>query len=106
MSDNKLTQLELIDKIITWYPELKKEKKNIIDKLNGKVEQHCEDELVVEKMEYDGKILYRNKSGAILDKNLVLVGTYKLSGGIYSYNLFDELKNDSLHVNFDSANTS
>jgi hypothetical protein len=97
----KITQndVDLIDKILKLYPELKKEKKNIIDSLTGKTSVEIENEIVVEKFQYNNKSFYKNKHGSILDENLNLVGTYKIENGLYNYILFEEIDNNINELN-------
>jgi hypothetical protein len=71
-------KLEIIDKILQMYPGLKKERHTMIDAIIGgrKKDDGLSNEIVVERFEYNGQVLYRNKSGAIIDKDTKLVGVY------------------------------
>src|SRR5438876_12415987 len=68
-------KLEVVDKIIEMYPNLKKEKASIIENvIGGKKKSDDNDKMIVEKFEFEGKTYYRDKCGAILDSTTKLVG--------------------------------
>lgn len=64
----------IIDKILTLYPQLQKDRKNIIKAVCGKIEKQIT--YVLERIEYCGNYYYKDNIGAILDKTGTVVGCY------------------------------
>lgn len=84
------TKLEIIDKIILMYPELKKEKKNIISNLFGNKREEETNEYILEKFYYKNLNYYRDKNGLIRNTDTDIVGVYEIVNYEYNYIFFDE----------------
>lgn len=85
-------RLDVIDKIIKLYPEMKKEKKNIIYNIFGTRKEETGDEYIVEKFKYKDLFYYRDKNGLIRTAETDIVGVYEILDGEYKYYFFDEFR--------------
>lgn len=97
-------KLETINRIIELYPGLKKEKNVIIDAIIGghRKDDLYDNEMVVDRFEYKGRVLWRNKCGAIIDNNAKFVGVYEYkynngSESPYIYHLLEEIPKPDLN---------
>lgn len=70
-------KMEVIDKILALYPDLKKDKTNIITTVLGQKKNVEEKEKILIEFTHNGCIYYRSKLGEIFDENANLVGTVK-----------------------------
>ncbi|ARF09251.1 hypothetical protein Catovirus_2_200 [Catovirus CTV1] len=90
--EKKTKKTDLVDKFILMYPQLKKDKKKIINYLfNDKKEEQTK-EHVLEKFYHKDNCYYRDKIGLIRDSQMELVGVYDVLNGQYNYFFFDDLK--------------
>lgn len=91
--NNDTTQrLIAIDKILELYPQLKKDKKQIMDVVLDKKINRM-NEHVLEKLVFKGKNFYKDESGSIINEKLEVVGLYTIDDSVHqSYYFFDELK--------------
>ena len=85
-------KLEVIDKILQMYPELKKEKKNIIHNIFGNKKEEDSNEYILEKFIHRELPYYRDKNGLIRDNTTDIVGVYEVKEGEYKYYFFNELR--------------
>lgn len=95
MEQNKVknnTKLEVIDKILQMYPELKKEKKNIINNIFGGKKEDNSNEYILENFYYKEMTFYRDKNGLIRNNTTDIVGVYEIKDSEYKYYFFDELR--------------
>jgi hypothetical protein len=84
-------KLEVIDKIISMYPDLKKEKTNIIASIIGSKQVIPEtNEKIVVEFTYMDKKYYRSKMGEIFDEKVELVGSWINDNGKYKYMFYEK----------------
>lgn len=81
--------INLIDKIIKMYPDLKNDRSAIIEQLVSN-KDNSDNKIVVEKFNYMDRVLYKTKAGGVMDEKLNLVGTYRINNNKYEYYIFDE----------------
>ena len=65
-------RLKVINVILDMYPELKKDKSDIINVVYGKLS--LPHKQIFTKIFFDNKVLYIDISGLVLDKNLIFKG--------------------------------
>lgn len=95
------TKLDVIDKIINLYPQLKKDKVNIVTKIIGKPDNSVIDDYVLEKIIIDDNVYYRDPYGLLLDKHVNIVGFYtKISGNKYYYTLINKNMYETIENNY------
>ena len=93
------TMDNILNKIFELYTKLKKNKQTIVDSINKKPDKDIKDliksgnkkEIVMEEIEYNNKIYYRDQHGKVTDEKFNLVGTY--SNEQNRIILFEELNN-------------
>lgn len=81
-------KIAIVDTIIKLHPQLKKNRINIINEVLGRKEKVNND--VYDKFIHNGKILYRDASGKILDENIIFKGCCAKKGQDYVYYFPDE----------------
>lgn len=89
-------RLLAIDKILELYPNLKKDKTSIVNKVLGKQEVQKKD-YVVEKLDVYNKTIYKDTFGNLMDANVNLVGfwseiTDPNNNINVVYHFFDDIK--------------
>lgn len=89
-------RLLTIDKILDLYPNLKKDKRLIINNILGKQEVQKKND-VLEKLEITNKSIYKDSHGNLMDTNVNLTGfwTEKINQDkqtTYKYYFFDDIK--------------
>jgi hypothetical protein len=84
-------KIQVVDKIIEMYPELKKDRSNILTTIleANKVPENP-DEIVVIKFTYKDKTYFRTNFGNIMDESTKIVGYYTQTNNIYKYHLYEE----------------
>jgi hypothetical protein len=67
--------IKIVDKIIAIHPKLKKERKDILDNILGKLEKknNIYDD-TLEKIEIDKSTYYKDNGGLLFDKKVNIVG--------------------------------
>jgi hypothetical protein len=84
-----LGKLNAINEVIKMYPHLKKDKNKILSKVltpRTSTSTHMEEKgYVLQKVEIEGKIYYRDSYNAIMDDKLNLVGLYNCKNQVYEY---------------------
>jgi hypothetical protein len=81
-------RLDVIDKMINMYPQLKKDKHIILAKIVGKTELKNPDDYVLDKIVIDENVYYRDPHGLLLNDTASIVGFYaKTNGENYQYYL-------------------
>jgi len=92
-------KIAIVDTIIKLHPQLKKNRINIINEVLGKKEKVNND--VYDKIIHNGKILYRDASGKILDENINFKGCCAKKGQDYMYYFPDDqdLENENELIN-------
>ncbi len=104
MNNDQTIKIDLIDKIIKLYPELKKDRTYIIDNIIGNNKEKNNNEYVLEKFNYANKSYYRDRNGIIRDSTSDVVGVYEIYQGDYKYyffNEFTELMKSNKYIKFD-----
>lgn len=83
--DTLKIKLEVINKMINMYPQLKKDKQTILAKIvrNEAIKQP--DDYVLDKITIDNKVYYRDLYGLLLDASVQVVGVYVKKGNTYFY---------------------
>lgn len=70
---NDYDKISIVDLIIEHYPELKKDRTNIIKLVLQQVTK--QNKLILEKLVHNNKIYYKYNDGIIIDCNLNICGT-------------------------------
>lgn len=90
-------RLDVIDKIINMYPQLKKDKHIILAKIVGKTEIKNPDDYVLDKIIIDENVYYRDPHGLLLNNTASVVGFYtKINGENYQYYLVSKQINSAI----------
>lgn len=82
-----------IEKILEIYPNLKKDKKSIVDHVLGKkeVQKKC---YILEKINVKNKNVYRDEQGNVINDKIELIGFWEQEkNGRIKYMFFSERKN-------------
>ena len=90
------TRLDVIDKMINMYPQLKKDKHIILAKIVGKTEIKNPDDYVLDKIVIDENVYYRDPHGLLLNNTASVVGFYtKTNSDTYQYYLVSKQINSA-----------
>ncbi len=89
----------ILNKIFKLFPKLKKNKQEILDSIKNKSEEDTKNstqfsnkkEIVVEGIEYNNKIYYKDQYNGLTDEKFNLVGIHSNNGNTII--LFDEINN-------------
>ena len=98
-------KMDAIEKILALYPDLKKDKTNIITTVLGQKKNNDGDikEKVVVEFTHNNKTYFKSKLGEIFDENINLVGTWKNNyNNTIEYLFYDETKFDFLEKETES----
>ncbi len=71
-----IDKIKIVDTIIEYYPELKKERSNIINIILEKTERL--DRFILDKVIINNKTYYRDKDNILVDVNLQIVGMVQI----------------------------
>jgi hypothetical protein len=71
-----IDKVKIVDTIIEYYPELKKERSNIINIILEKTERL--DRFILDKVIINNKTYYRDKDNILVDVNLQIVGMVQI----------------------------
>ncbi len=73
--------IKIIDKIIAMRPKLKKDRKDILDNILGRVEKKINDyDDVLEKIIIKDKVYFKDNLGLLFDVDVNIVGCYYKDG--------------------------
>lgn len=86
-NDKKITnkiKLNVIDKVIEMFPQLKKDQLSIVNNILGHKEIN-NDYYILDKFIYNDKVYYRDPYCHIIDTELNVVGIYNYENDNYKY---------------------
>lgn len=89
-------KIKIIDKIIQMYPDMEKERNNIIKEIMTPSKKTIDDEYVLERVTINGIYYYRDKYKCLLDANADVMGVWEYDKGQYVYYVYDKEYADSL----------
>lgn len=85
---NEDEKIKIIDKILEMYPQLKKDRKTIIDKIIPPKRNKYE-ECILERVTINESYYYRDKYYSLLDADANLIGVWDHDGTKYIYYFHD-----------------
>ena len=86
-------KMDVVDIILSRYPELKRDRTNIINEVLGRREKQNEN--VLDRFIYDGNVLYRDHKGNVLNGDIEFKGCYIRKGQTIVYYIEQNNYNDS-----------
>lgn len=88
-SNNMLKEIEIIDKILNLFPEMKKNRDFILTEILTPNKTQ-DNEFVFNKITINNDSYYIDKYKCIMNQNIELVGVWEYTNGIVKYHFFND----------------